>query len=67
MSGGDLRFHMNQRKKRKQEISEDEARYVIACVVLGLEYLHNNGVIHRDIRPENILLNARGLCKITDF
>jgi serine/threonine protein kinase len=67
MSGGNLRYHMEQRLKRKQEISEDEARYIIGCVVLGLEYLHNNGVIHRDIRPENILLNSRGLCKLTDF
>jgi serine/threonine protein kinase len=67
MSGGDLRYHMNQRMKRNQEISEDEARYIIACIVLALEYLHNNGVIHRDVRPENILLNARGLCKLTDF
>lgn len=32
-----------------------------------MEYLHNNGVIHRDIRPENILIDGKGYCKLADF
>ena len=58
---------MDLRKKSKRSFSEDEARYIIACVVLALEYLHNNGVLHRDIRPENIVFNSKGLCKLCDF
>lgn len=49
------------------EISQDEARYILACIVLGLEYLHNNGIIHRDVRPENVIMSSLGLCKLTDF
>ena len=30
---------------------------MIACMVVGLEYMHNNGVIHRDIKPENIVMD----------
>jgi serum/glucocorticoid-regulated kinase 2 len=49
------------------EISQDEARYILACIILGLEYLHNNGIIHRDVRPENVIMSSLGLCKLTDF
>ena len=49
------------------EISQDEARYILACIILALEYLHNNGIIHRDVRPENVIMSSLGLCKLTDF
>jgi serine/threonine protein kinase len=66
-SGGDLRYHMDMRKRSKRMFAENEAQYIIACIILALEYLHDNGVIHRDVRPENIVLNSRGLCKLCDF
>ncbi len=34
---------------------------------LGLEYLHHNWVLHRDLKPNNLLVNRRGVVKITDF
>ena len=36
-------------------------------IVAGLAYLHAEGVIHRDIKPQNILLTADGTAKIADF
>ncbi len=33
---------------------------MIACMVIGLEYIHNNGIIHRDIKPENLVFDASG-------
>ena len=36
-------------------------------MVLGLEYMHNQGVIHRDIKPENIVMEQNGYVRITDM
>lgn len=40
---------------------------MIACMIIGLEYMHNNGVIHRDIKPENLVLDESGYVRITDM
>ena len=40
---------------------------MIACLVLGLEYMHDQGVIHRDIKPENIVMEENGYVRITDM
>ena len=41
--------------------------FIIACLVLVLEYLHTLAIIHRDIKPENILFCSNGYIKLTDF
>jgi serine/threonine protein kinase len=63
VTGGDLRYHLNQRKT----FTEQEAKFLIACILVGLEYMHNNGVIHRDIKPENLLMDELGYVHITDM
>ena len=40
---------------------------MVACMVVGLEYMHNNGVIHRDIKPENLVMESNGYVRITDL
>lgn len=44
-----------------------EARYAFRDSVLGLEYLHYQGIIHRDVKPANLLLTADHRVKISDF
>ena len=48
-------------------VSLEEAVNITAQVADGLAYAHGRGVVHRDIKPTNIMLNKEGLAKITDF
>lgn len=63
MLGGDLRFHM----ERRANLAENVVLFWTAEIASGLEYLHRQRIIHRDIKPDNILLDARGHAHITDF
>ena len=63
LSGGDLRYHFS----KKQYFSEKETKFIIANIILGLEYIHNKNIIHRDIKPENLVCDINGYFRITDF
>jgi serine/threonine protein kinase len=48
-------------------LDEKIVRFYIAELVLAIEHLHNVGVVHRDLKPDNILLDSKGHIKLTDF
>lgn len=48
-------------------LREPQARYAMSQILTGLDYLHQNNIIFRDIKLENILFDAEGRIKITDF
>ncbi|KNE66869.1 CAMKK/ELM protein kinase, variant [Allomyces macrogynus ATCC 38327] len=48
-------------------LSVDEARAIFRDIVAGLEYLHSQGIIHRDVKPANLIRGADGRVKLSDF
>jgi len=63
MIGGDLRYHIGKKKR----LPEVQTKFIISCLIHGLEYLHTRGIIHRDIKPENLVVDSQGYVRITDL
>jgi serine/threonine-protein kinase len=56
------------RLKREGALSVDDVRTIVSQVADGLDYAHRQGVVHRDIKPDNILLDRKtGTPRVTDF
>lgn len=49
------------------DVPEDWAKFYIAEVVLAVDAIHKMGYIHRDVKPDNMLLDANGHLKLADF
>ncbi|WP_044915221.1 Stk1 family PASTA domain-containing Ser/Thr kinase [Butyrivibrio sp. WCE2006] len=53
--------------EKKSRLSVKEAVSIAIQVAMGLEAAHNNHIIHRDIKPQNIIISKEGKVKVTDF
>ena len=61
--GGELFTHL----RKAGKFANDHTRFYAAQIVMALQYLHNDSVVYRDLKPENLLLDLIGYLKITDF
>ncbi|NXW16054.1 PKN2 kinase, partial [Circaetus pectoralis] len=60
--GGDLMMRIHE-----DVFPEHMAQFYTACVVLGLQFLHEKKIVYRDLKLDNLLLDAEGFVKIADF
>uniref|UniRef100_A0A7N2MKB3 non-specific serine/threonine protein kinase n=1 Tax=Quercus lobata TaxID=97700 RepID=A0A7N2MKB3_QUELO len=63
LPGGDMMTLL----MRKDTLTENEARFYVAETVLAIESIHKHNYIHRDIKPDNLLLDKHGHLKLSDF
>ncbi|HVQ32241.1 MAG TPA: serine/threonine-protein kinase, partial [Vicinamibacteria bacterium] len=52
---------------KRQRFTVAQIKHVIFHAGMGLDYAHTNGVFHRDVKPDNIMLSKSGLVKVMDF
>ncbi|KAI9336696.1 kinase-like domain-containing protein [Obelidium mucronatum] len=62
-TGGDLRHHLS----NQLGFSEGAVKVWAVELALAVQYLHNQGIVHRDIKPDNVLLDEKGHAHLTDF
>lgn len=53
--------------RNKKKFDDESSRFYTACVIKAFDYLHDKGIVYRDLKPENLLLDATGYIKLTDF
>ena len=62
-SGGDLRFYLDQ----NIQFNEKQIKFFVSNVILSLKYLRMNNILHRDIKPDNLVFDHQGYLNLTDF
>eukprot|EP00492_Amphilonche_elongata_P000386 TRINITY_DN1207_c0_g1_i1.p1 TRINITY_DN1207_c0_g1~~TRINITY_DN1207_c0_g1_i1.p1 ORF type:complete len:251 (+),score=19.43 TRINITY_DN1207_c0_g1_i1:532-1284(+) len=53
--------------RKRRYFDEPASRFYAACVVEAFDYMHTQGIIYRDLKPENLVLDDKGYLKVTDF
>ncbi|CAD0115110.1 unnamed protein product [Aureobasidium uvarum] len=62
MTGGDLRFHIS-----RKSFTEEAVRFWISQLGCALRYIHKQNIVHRDVKPDNVLLDSDGHVHLADF
>jgi novel protein kinase C epsilon type len=63
MSGDDLKEQLNE----LEVFCERRTKFYAAEITLAVQFLHRHGILHRDLKLENVLVGSDGHCKIADF
>lgn len=65
MNGGDLGFHIYELGERGLRM--DRVIYYTAQITMGILHLHSMNIVYRDMKPENVLLDGKGQCRLSDL
>ncbi|KAH8072389.1 cAMP-dependent protein kinase [Aureococcus anophagefferens] len=63
LPGGELYKHMTKRKR----FTEPETKFFASSVILGFQHMHEKNMAYRDLKPENLVLDAEGFLKVVDL
>lgn len=63
LPGGELYDHLQEAVC----FSEHAVRFYVSQVILAFQCIHDSNVVYRDLKPENVVLDARGYVKVVDF
>lgn len=65
--GGELHGLLHPKRGQRLGLFVEEAVFYSACVILALDHLHDFAIAYRDLKPENLLVDAKGYIKLVDF
>jgi len=63
----DLKNVVDKHREKREYMEESELKKIIYQLLLGMSYCHSKGVLHRDLKPNNVLINNQGEVKVADF
>lgn len=61
--GGDLCTYL----VRNGPFENSSAKFVMACIVEAIAYLHNHGIVCRDLKPDNVMIDSQGYLKLASI
>jgi len=64
---GDLALQLKAIKQKKYNLGEKTILNWLVQILMALQYIHCRNIIHRDVKPENLLLTSSGTLKLSDF
>jgi len=67
LEGDSLRTRLNDYRAREERMPMGDVARILLDVLEGLQYAHGEGMVHRDVKPGNILLSRSGQAVLTDF